>query len=100
MKNEKKTTMSVEKAGEKLGICYAVALKAAKSGELPSIRIGKRFLSAAGAAAQNARRKAPRVKNTASIVEVVESAGVSLRRQGNQLVGLCPFHADKKSASP
>lgn len=44
MKNEKKTTMSVEKAGEKLGICYAVALKAAKSGELPSIRIGKRFL--------------------------------------------------------
>lgn len=33
--------------------------------------------------------------DTPSIVEVVEQAGVQLRRVGSQFVGLCPFHPDR-----
>jgi len=44
METTENETMSVGKARKKIGLCYAVTLKLAKSGELPCIRLGKRFL--------------------------------------------------------
>ena len=37
-----------------------------------------------------------RIKATTDIVRVVESYGVALKKVGNDHVGLCPFHEDKK----
>jgi DNA primase catalytic core len=37
-----------------------------------------------------------RIKATTDLVRVVESYGVALRKVGNDHVGLCPFHEDKK----
>jgi hypothetical protein len=34
-------------------------------------------------------------KNQIDFVEIIEKAGVKLRKSGNRLVGLCPFHDDK-----
>jgi len=42
MKN--KRTLSIEQAASELGISTVSAYKAARSGELPVIRVGKRFL--------------------------------------------------------
>ncbi len=36
-----------------------------------------------------------RLKEEVSLVRLVELAGVELRRQGKDLVGLCPFHEDR-----
>lgn len=36
-----------------------------------------------------------RIKAEVSLVRLVESAGVELRRQGRDLVGQCPFHDDR-----
>lgn len=35
-----------------------------------------------------------RIKATTDIVAVIESCGVALKREGNDFVGLCPFHED------
>jgi len=35
-------------------------------------------------------------KRSVDLVEYVQGKGIKLRRQGKSLVGLCPFHADKK----
>jgi len=37
-----------------------------------------------------------RVKQTVSLADVVRSRGVSLKKKGRQLWGLCPFHADSE----
>jgi excisionase family DNA binding protein len=39
-----KLTMSVPEAGERLGISRNLAYEAARRGDIPTIRIGKRFL--------------------------------------------------------
>src|ERR1700678_3838299 len=36
-----------------------------------------------------------RVKREVSLVRLVELAGIELRRQGKDLVGLCPFHEER-----
>jgi len=36
------------------------------------------------------------IKRTTDLVRVIESYGVELRKVGNDHVGLCPFHEDKK----
>ena len=36
------------------------------------------------------------IKKTTDLVRVVESYGIALRKVGNDHVGLCPFHEDKK----
>jgi DNA primase len=38
------------------------------------------------------------IKRANPLAEVVMSHGVTLRRQGNHLVGLCPFHAEKTAS--
>lgn len=40
----KRATISVEKASRRIGISYATGLKLAKSGELPVVKLGSRFL--------------------------------------------------------
>lgn len=35
-----------------------------------------------------------RLKAEVSVARLVEGCGVELRTQGNDLVGLCPFHDD------
>ena len=37
-----------------------------------------------------------RLKQTVAIERLAESAGITLKRQGKDLVGLCPFHDDKE----
>jgi DNA primase len=37
-----------------------------------------------------------RVKNAVSLASVVRSRGVSLKKKGRQLWGLCPFHSDSE----
>jgi predicted site-specific integrase-resolvase len=39
---EKEPTVSVERAGDALGICRASAYEAVRRGEIPAIRLGKR----------------------------------------------------------
>ena len=39
-----KKTLSIPEAGEALGICRSAAYEAARTGQLPTIRIGKRIL--------------------------------------------------------
>jgi excisionase family DNA binding protein len=41
---KKQLTMSVDEAAEALGVSRGSAYKAARAGELPVIRLGKRFL--------------------------------------------------------
>ena len=36
-----------------------------------------------------------RLKQEISLQRLVESKGITLRKRGSDLVGLCPFHADK-----
>ena len=36
-----------------------------------------------------------RVKSTVDLVALVQSSGVTLKRQGRNWLGRCPFHADK-----
>jgi excisionase family DNA binding protein len=36
--------MGVEDAAKQLGICYSTALRLAKAGELPCVRLGRQFL--------------------------------------------------------
>jgi DNA primase len=36
------------------------------------------------------------IKKTVDVVAVIEAHGVSLKREGKDYVGLCPFHDDKK----
>jgi DNA primase len=36
-----------------------------------------------------------RLKATVSLVRLVESSGVELKRQGKDYFGRCPFHEDK-----
>jgi excisionase family DNA binding protein len=40
----KRLTITVDEAAQKLGICRNAAYAAVKSGELPSIKIGRRVL--------------------------------------------------------
>jgi CHC2-type zinc finger protein len=35
-----------------------------------------------------------RVKRETDLVRLIEASGVKLKRRGNQLAGLCPFHDD------
>lgn len=35
------------------------------------------------------------LKTSINLTEIVEAAGVELKRQGNRHMGLCPFHADE-----
>jgi excisionase family DNA binding protein len=42
--NKERLTMTVEEAGRALGISRPTAFKLANSGELPTIRMGKRLL--------------------------------------------------------
>jgi excisionase family DNA binding protein len=44
MENEQKLTMTVPEAALKLGIGRSQAYAAARSGEIPTIKIGKRYL--------------------------------------------------------
>jgi excisionase family DNA binding protein len=44
MKRRTVETMSVEQASRRLGTHYRTTLKAAKSGELPCIKLGRQFL--------------------------------------------------------
>ncbi|MBA3607022.1 MAG: toprim domain-containing protein [Chthoniobacterales bacterium] len=37
-----------------------------------------------------------RIKQTTDIVAVIEACGVALKREGNDFVGLCPFHEDTR----
>ncbi|MCP4450724.1 MAG: hypothetical protein GY809_04635, partial [Planctomycetes bacterium] len=37
-----------------------------------------------------------RLKQEVSIQRLAESAGISLKRHGTDLLGLCPFHDDKE----
>jgi excisionase family DNA binding protein len=37
-------TLTVEQAGRILGTCYATTLRAAKSGQIPCVRVGRKFL--------------------------------------------------------
>ena len=37
-----------------------------------------------------------RIKATTDIVRVIEGYGVALKKTGQDHVGLCPFHQDKK----
>lgn len=37
-----------------------------------------------------------RVKREIDLVKLVESSGVTLKRKGKQLAGLCPFHGDRE----
>ncbi len=39
-----KKTLSIPEAGEALGICRSAAYEAARTGQLPTIKIGKRIL--------------------------------------------------------
>jgi excisionase family DNA binding protein len=39
-----KRTCSIEQAAKALGVCKAVAYEAARTGELPTIKIGRRIL--------------------------------------------------------
>jgi excisionase family DNA binding protein len=43
MKATKPETLSVEEASQRIGTCYATALKLVKTGALPSIRLGRQF---------------------------------------------------------
>ncbi len=43
MPREKRATVSVVEAGKKLGIGRGAAYRAARAGQLPVIRIGRRF---------------------------------------------------------
>jgi len=37
-----------------------------------------------------------RIKRTTDIVAVIEACGIALKREGNDFVGLCPFHEDTR----
>ena len=44
MPTDRRLTMSINEAAERLGICRNAAYEAARRGDIPVIRIGKRFL--------------------------------------------------------
>jgi len=44
---------------------------------------------------QNSRRRDKKLKNEISLQRLAESASITLKRHGADLVGLCPFHDDK-----
>lgn len=45
--------------------------------------------------AQIPREEIERLKRNVSVERLAEARGIKLRRSGKELIGLCPFHADK-----
>jgi DNA primase catalytic core len=54
------------------------------------------FAEEAGSMARIPEHEIERLKSEVSLVRLVEAKGIELKRHGADLLGLCPFHADRE----